>query len=291
MKMMTKFSTNRSYKNANLSDYDRIEQAIDYLSQNYHSQPDLQVLADYLRLSPFHVQRLFHRWAGISPKQFTGYLTLQYAKGLLKGSKNVLDSTLDAGLSSPGRLHDLFVSIDACSPGEFKSAGQGMTIRYGLHPTLFGLCLIAETDRGVCHLSFWQKDEIKEAHQQLSKEWKNAKIVQDQKSTKVLIQKIFEPKRGQSFKLFLKGTNFQLKVWEALLKIPKGSVISYENLAQSIQKPTATRAVSRAVAMNAVSYLIPCHRVIHKSGAVDGYRWRTVRKRAMLIWESAKKEM
>lgn len=272
-------------------DYERIEKAIDYLNQNYSEQPDLGTLARHLKLSSYHLHRLFHRWAGISPKQFIGYLTLQQAKNLLTQSKSVLNTALDSGLSGPGRLHDLFVTMDAVTPGEFKKMGKGLTLVYGIHATSFGSCLIAVTPRGICHLSFAKNPGTIQAEKILSREWKNAALVRDQKTTRVLIRKIFDSKKIKSsgaFKLFTKGTNFQIKVWEALLKIPAGSVISYENLAIALKKPTAARAVSRAVATNRIAYLIPCHRVIHKNGVVDGYRWGSGRKKSMLLWESSR---
>lgn len=271
----------------NVADYERIEKAIDYLSENYSGQPSLESLAQHLRLSPFHVQRLFRRWAGVTPKQFISFLTLQQVKALLTQSKNVLDTSLDSGLSGPGRLHDLFVTLDAVTPGEFKAMGKGLKVTYGVHPTLFGTCLIATTPRGICNLSFVR--DTAEARQELSQEWPKAELVHDPRATQVLIRQIFDSTSKQPLQLFLKGTNFQIKVWEALLKIPMGAVISYEDLAIAIKCPTSARAVSRAVATNPISYLIPCHRVIHKSGAMDGYRWNSKRKKAILVWESNRK--
>lgn len=273
--------------NFNATDYKRIEKAIVFLTRNYQEKPGLETLARHLQLSPFHLQRLFQRWAGISPKQFMGYLTLKHAKTMLTESKNILDTAMGAGLSGPGRLHDLFITMEAMTPGEFKAKGEGLTLTYGIHPTRFGPCLIATTPRGICHLSFDDALNKKEAEKELLSRWKNIRLEQDQKKTALIIKKIFGGNR-EKVKLFLKGTNFQIKVWEALMKIPGGSVVSYEDLAVSIKKPTASRAVSRAVATNNISFLIPCHRVIHKSGIMEGYRWGSNRKKAILLWESAR---
>ncbi len=268
-------------------DYLRIEKAIGFLSQQGAGHPSLDTLARALHLSPFHLQRLFHRWAGITPKQFLRYLSLQHAKTLLAASKNILEASLDAGLSGPGRLHDLFVTLEAVTPGEYKKKGEGITVTYGVHATPFGTCLIALTPRGICHLSFLTKQNTQQAIQELSKIWENAKWIKNQKTTRAVVERLLNHRSKQPISIFLKGTNFQIKVWEALLKIPSGSVISYEDLAGAIRQPTAARAVSRAVASNPVAYLIPCHRVIHKNGVVDGYRWKTERKKAMLVWESS----
>ncbi len=268
------------------TDYELIERAIDYLSRNYPDQPELGALAQHLKLSPFHLQRLFKRWAGISPKQFTGYLTLQQAKDLLAKSRSVLDTALDSGLSGPGRLHDLFVTMDAVTPGEFKASGLGLTLHYGIHPTLFGNCLIAVTPKGICHLSFDSKITKHSAVRELKSRWKNAALVRDDRKTSAVIRKIFKSGKKNRLNLFVKGTNFQLKVWEALMKVPPGAIISYEDLAAAIKNPAAVRAVGTAVGANPISYLIPCHRVIHKSGVLNGYRWGSSRKKAMLLRES-----
>lgn len=280
----------KSTRNAeqHCSDYNRIEKAIDYLNRNYPDRPNLESLAQHLKLNPFHLQRLFRRWAGISPKQFIGYLTLQQAKNLLIQSRSVLDTVLDSGLLGPGRLHDLFVTMDAVTPGEFKILGRGLTLSYGIHATSFGVCLIAVTARGICHLSFAENLSPVQAEKELSREWKNARLVRNQQATGRVVRQIFGPGTRGSLRLFLKGTNFQIKVWEALLKIPMGSVISYEDLAAAVKKPTAARAVSRAVASNPIAYLIPCHRVIHKNGVADGYRWNSRRKKAILLWEQSR---
>jgi AraC family transcriptional regulator of adaptative response/methylated-DNA-[protein]-cysteine methyltransferase len=273
------------------NDYQRMERAIQFLEANYHRQPDLKEIAQSVHLSEFHFQRLFTRWAGVSPKKFMQFLTLDYAKKLLEESKSVLDATYEAGLSSPGRLHDLFVNIEAVTPGEFKQKGVGLKISYGIHPSPFGECLLAVTERGICGLSFIENGNSKKAMQYLRANWPNARIIENRKATAPYVEKIFggAKQNGSPLKLFLKGTNFQIKVWEALLKIPAGCVASYEEIAARIGKPTASRAVGSAVANNYVAYLIPCHRVIQKIGAFGNYRWGAPRKKAMLVWEAAKK--
>ena len=282
-------------------DYSRMEQAIGFLEKNFRAQPGLKEIAESVHLSEFHFQRLFSRWTGISPKKFLEFLTLDYAKKLLEESKSVLDTTYESGLSSPGRLHDLFVNVEAMTPGEYKLKGAGLKISCGIHPTPFGECLLAATERGICGLSFIENENPKKALQYLRANWPNAPIAENRKATAPYIEKIFGNsnqngtpscgERSRTVKLFLKGTNFQLKVWEALLKIPPGCVVAYEDVAARIGKPTAPRAVGTAVANNYVAYLIPCHRVIQKIGAFGNYRWGAPRKKAMLVWEAGRKEM
>jgi len=272
-------------------DYKRMERAILFLEENYHRQPSLKEIAASVHLSEFHFQRLFTRWAGVSPKKFMQFLTFDHAKKLLEDSRSLLDTTYEAGLSSPGRLHDLFVNIEAVTPGEFKQKGAGLTIFYGLHPSPFGECLLAVTDRGVCGLSFIEKENPKKAVRYLQSKWPQAKLIEKPLVTKPYVDKIFGKSSGNGtpkLNLFLKGTNFQIKVWEALLKIPAGCVVSYEDIATRIGKPTASRAVGSAVANNHVAYLIPCHRVIQKIGAFGNYRWGAPRKKAMLVWEAGR---
>lgn len=269
------------------ADYERIERAIIYLQRHCFDRPSLSELALHLKLSPFYLHRLFKRWAGITPDQFLRYLSLQHAKQLLKSSESVLESAFASGCSGPGRLHDLFVSFEAVTPGDYKRSGEGLTIVYGIHPTVFGRCLIALTPRGVCHLSFVSELQPSRAAQLLSREWSKACLKYAPRITRPLLRTIFQSRSRHPVKLLLKGTNFQVKVWEALLRIPRGRLISYQGLAQKMGKPSSARAVSRAVAANPIALLIPCHRVIHQNGIVDGYRWKTERKKAMLVWESA----
>jgi AraC family transcriptional regulator of adaptative response/methylated-DNA-[protein]-cysteine methyltransferase len=267
-------------------DYLRIEQAILYLDNHITDQPSLEEVAASIGLSEFHFQRLFTRWAGISPKRFLQFLTKESAKELLNKSENLLDTTHQLGLSSLGRLHDLFVNAEAVSPGEYKSRGLGLTIRYGLHPTPFGKCLIGVTERGICHLSFVQASEG-DAIDGLVLDWNQAKMIEDHKSTSPLVEPIFDlSQRGKSeLRLHLRGTNFQIKVWEALLNIPAGAVTTYEGIASSIGNPNALRAVGTAVGHNPIAVLIPCHRVIRKVGEFGNYRYGTPRKKALLARE------
>ena len=274
------------------TDYHRIEKAIVYLEENFRDQPNLQELAEYTNMSPFHFQRMFKRWAGISPKRFLQFLTIEHAKKLLDENRNVLDATYESGLSSPGRLHDLFVSIDAVTPGEFKSRGTGVEIDYGIHPSPFGECLLAMTERGVCGLFFLSGGEKREAVAVLQRQWEEARLNESPQTTKPLLDQIFRPvphADPSPINLFLKGTNFQIKVWEALLKIPPGSVCSYEDVAKYLGEPAAARAVGNAVAANPVVFIIPCHRVIRKIGAFGNYRHGTARKKAMVGWEVAQR--
>jgi AraC family transcriptional regulator of adaptative response/methylated-DNA-[protein]-cysteine methyltransferase len=266
-------------------DYLRIEQAILYLENHYKDQPSLEDVAANIGLSEFHFQRLFTRWAGVSPKRFLQFLTKEGAKDLLSRSENLLDTTHQMGLSSLGRLHDLFVTTEAVSPGEYKSRGEGVTIRYGLHASPFGKCLVAVTERGICHLGFIQKSEG-DARDNLVADWKNARMIEDHKSTAPLIEPIFDVNGRGKLNLHLRGTNFQLKVWEALLTIPTGAVTTYEGIAERIGQPTASRAVGTAVGHNPIAVLIPCHRVINKVGRFGNYRYGAPRKMALLAYES-----
>jgi len=269
-------------------DYLRIEQAILYLENHYKDQPSLEELATNIGLSEYHFQRLFTRWAGVSPKRFLQFLTKEGAKELLDRSENLLDTTHQIGLSSLGRLHDLFVNTEAVSPGEYKSRGDGVTIRYGIHPTPFGKCLIATTERGICRLGFVQTSEG-DAIDNLVADWKQATMIEDYKSTAPLIKPIFDLqyglRRDEPLRVHLRGTNFQLKVWEALLQIPIGSVTTYEGIAERIGKPSATRAVGTAIGHNPIAVLIPCHRVIRKVGEFGNYRYGTLMKKALLARE------
>jgi AraC family transcriptional regulator of adaptative response/methylated-DNA-[protein]-cysteine methyltransferase len=273
------------------TDYARIEQAILFIESNFRSQPALEEIAAGVGLSPFHFQRLFRRWAGVSPKRFVQYLTANHAESLLRESRNLLDVTDEAGLSSPGRLHDLIVTIHGVTPGQLRAGGAGLTIRFGIHPSPFGACLIAMTDRGICGLSFIQPDEREEAITALAHRWSEATLRERSGATRPVVERIFAASRKPAdapFDLFVKGTNFQIKVWEALLTIPPGAVASYQEIARRVGAPAATRAVGTAVGQNPVSYLIPCHRIIRKSGAFGNYGGGVTRKKALLGWEAAR---
>lgn len=269
-------------------DYLRIEQAIQYLEKHANSQPELSEIASAVGLSEYHFQRIFSRWAGISPKRFLQFLTKEGAKELLAQSENLLDTTYEVGLSSLGRLHDLFVATEAVTPGEYKSGGAGVTIRYGLHDTPFGKALIGTTERGICHLGFVGKSEG-DAVDTLVTSWPQAIMIEDFRATAPLVEPIFDlSQRGNKpLRLHLRGTNFQLKVWEALLRIPPGAVTSYEGLAAQAGRPGASRAVGTALGRNPIAVLIPCHRVIRKLGEFGNYRYGSVRKKALVGWEAA----
>ena len=272
--------------------YQLVERAIQYIEVNVHRHPELDEIASAIGLSEYHFQRLFTRWAGISPKRFMQFLTKEHAKELLAHSENLLDTTHQVGLSSLGRLHDLFVNTEAVTPGEYKSHGAGLTIHYGLHLTPFGKCLIATTERGICHLGFVQTSEGN-AIDNLVADWKQANMIEDYKTTAPLIARIFPDretgsvfdKPDQRLSLHLRGTNFQIKVWEALLNIPTGTVTTYEHIAAQIGNPNAFRAVGTAVGHNPIAVLIPCHRVISKAGEFGNYRYGSARKKALLARE------
>ena len=270
-------------------DYRRIEKAIRYIEDQYKNQPTLRQIADHVGLSEFHFQRLFTRWAGTSPQRFMRYLTKEYAKQQLATSSNLLDATYEAGLSSPSRLHDLFVTYEAMTPAEFRALGAGVTLRYGIHETPFGTCLIAITERGITDLRFLDETlSIEVLLARLKSEWPQASYIHDEAGTLPYIEQLFSANSSKNnpLPLVLRGTNFQIKVWEALLRIPLGRLVSYDDVARSIGQPTASRAVGTAIGSNRIAYLIPCHRVLQKSGGLGGYRWGTPRKQAMLAREA-----
>lgn len=277
-----------------MNDYERIAQVIRFLDERRAEQPDLMALAARAGLSPFHFHRLFSNWAGVTPKDFLQCLTLSRAKQLLRDGESVLDAALESGLSGPGRLHDLCVNLEAASPGELKSGGAGWTIFFGFAKSPFGNCLIAESPRGICHLSFFENENEKSALDELQREWPNATLKRKDSVAEKLAKKIFERPgdfNSQSpLRAFVRGTPFQVRVWRALLKIQPGSLTSYKRLADSIGKPTASRAVGAAVGQNPLAYLIPCHRVIHETGLFGNYHWNPIRKRAMIAWESLARE-
>ena len=272
------------------SDYRRIEQAIIYLEEHALEQPSLEEVAEHIGLSPYHFQRLFKSWAGVSPKRFLQYLTIENAKNLLRDSFSVLDTALDVGLSGPGRLHDLFVSVEAMTPGEFKSQGKDLHISYGFHATPFGECLLASTPRGICSLAFVDPETRSAALNELLTNWREATLIENQNAGKDAVKMIFGQKQNLSqapLKVLLRGTNFQVKVWEALLRIPEGAVVSYGSLADAIGHPGAHRAVGTAAGHNPIGYLIPCHRVLRANGEIGGYHWGAIRKKAILAREAA----
>jgi AraC family transcriptional regulator, regulatory protein of adaptative response / methylated-DNA-[protein]-cysteine methyltransferase len=266
------------------ADYRRIEKAIGYLEAHHEDQPELELVAKEAGLSPSHFQRLFTAWAGVSPKRFLQALTLAKARKELRGGASVLDATYAAGLSSPSRLHDLFVVHEAMTPGEYKALGQDMTIRYGHVPTPFGEAAVLLSDRGICGLAFVQ-DDPEAAVDELMAHWRLASFVEDTPTVARALSSAFGPHRAGPVPIVMKGTPFQLKVWEALLCIPEGETASYDQVAAAIGHPGAVRAVGTAIGDNKIGYLIPCHRVLRKTGAITGYHWGPERKRAMLAWE------
>ena len=268
------------------TDYALIETAIHFIESHQRQQPTLKEIAKSVNLSEYHFQRLFTRWVGISPKRFLQFLTKENAKGLLENANSLLDVTYKTGLSSPGRLHDLFVQTEAMTPGEYKHKGAGLIIRYGSHPTPFGQCLLAATERGICSLSF---DSEKKALSNLHKDWRQATLVEDVAHTWTFVEQIFSPTKegGTPMSLDLRGTNFQIQVWEALLRIPVGQIGTYQGVAVAINQPKASRAVGNAVARNPIPMLIPCHRVIRATGEFGNYAFGSARKKAILGWEMA----
>lgn len=277
------------------TDYARIEKAILFLEENYREQPSLDQLAAGLHLSKYHFQRMFSRWAGISPKRFIQLLTLNHAKTLLENSRSVLDTALDCGLSGPARLHDLFMAVESMTPGDFKKKGQGLTIRYGWHASPFGEYLLALTGKGICALSFVEPAGRAATLEALRGSWNCARLVESEADTRQAAQRIFSTESqvigesaGSLPRLHLRGTDFQINVWRALMHIPPGAAASYQDVARLIDNPNAARAVGRAVGDNPVAYLIPCHRVIRRAGGFGGYRWGTARKKAILAWETSR---
>ncbi|HAA92654.1 MAG: 6-O-methylguanine DNA methyltransferase [Rhodospirillaceae bacterium] len=270
------------------ADFATVEKAIHWLTDHYTEQPSLDELASELGMDSFKLQKLFSRWAGVSPKKFVQYLTLEHAKDCLAASDSVMEASFDAGMSGPGRLHDLFVTIEAMTPGEWKRPNNKVEISYGWHSSPFGNCLIAATDRGVCGLAFELGAGRRATEENLFAPWKGASLGEDRGATAVYADRAFAA--GGDVPVMLHGTSFQLKVWEALLKIPPSKLVSYDGLARAIGKAGSARAVAGAVARNPVSWLVPCHRVIRATGVISGYRWGSPRKRAMLAWEAASAE-
>lgn len=269
-------------------DYARMERTLWFLHENADAHPSLSEIARVAGLSPYHFQRVFARWVGVSPKRFLQFLTKEHAKVLLANA-SVLDAALGAGLSGPGRLHDLFVQCEAITPGEYKDAGRGLRIDYGFHATPFGEMLVAVTARGICRLAFVQ-DGRAQLLTDLRQSWPGAKLSSDPAATRAPIDALFaHTRRDRPLSVLLRGTNFQIQVWQALLDVPAGAAVSYETLARNIGRPQATRAVASAVAQNALALVIPCHRVIRKIGECGGYRWGPDRKRLLLAWESARR--
>jgi AraC family transcriptional regulator of adaptative response/methylated-DNA-[protein]-cysteine methyltransferase len=274
------------------SDYDTVRRVIELITLDYRDQPSLDSLAEKLGQSPTQLQKTFTRWAGLSPKAFLQAVTLDHAKRLLRlDDLPLLETSIEVGLSGPSRLHDLFVTHEAMSPGEWKAKGGGLTIRYGFHPSPFGVALVMVTDRGLAGLAFNDAGDEKASFEDMAGRWPNASFVEDFQATTPYALRIFESDQwsnDQPLRVVLIGTDFQVRVWESLLKIPFGKAVTYSDLARDIGQPTASRAVGAAVGRNPISFVVPCHRALGKSGALTGYHWGLTRKRAMLGWEAGK---
>ena len=279
-------------KEKELANYDRIAEAIGYIKTNFKAQPGLEELAENIHLSTYHFQRLFTDWAGVSPKKFLQYITVEYAKKMLKEDKATLfDAAFESGLSGTGRLHDLFINIEGMTPAEYKNGGRNLCINYSFAESPFGNILVASTSRGICYLSF-ADDEIQALHA-LQNKFPNASYRQmvDLLQQNVLYIFTHDWSKLHEIKLHLKGTEFQLKVWEALLKIPMGRLSTYGSIASQLEMPRASRAVGSAVGDNPVAFLIPCHRVIQSTGVFGQYHWGGIRKTAMIGWEAAQTDI
>lgn len=281
----------RECMDSKVSDYQRIASAIRYIGQHAQKQPSLDEVAAHIGLSSWHFQRLFSRWAGVSPKRFLQYVTVESAKRCLEESAPILETAFAVGLSGPSRLHDLFVHAEAVTPGDWKSSGRGVELRWGIHESPFGYCLLAQSPLGICSLQFLDEDSscpdpesaAAGALSRLERKWSNASFNRDEKAGAPIIAEIFGTRSpGCAFSLHLRGTNFQLKVWQALLAIPEGRITSYGRLAEAVERPGAARAIGTAVGDNPIAWLIPCHRVLRETGDFGGYRWGLERKRAML---------
>ncbi|MDO9417879.1 bifunctional helix-turn-helix domain-containing protein/methylated-DNA--[protein]-cysteine S-methyltransferase [Pararhizobium sp.] len=274
------------------TDYETVCSVVELITGDYRDQPSLETVARELGQSPTQLQKTFTRWAGLSPKAFLQAVTLDHAKRLL-GQEDLplLETSFEVGLSGPGRLHDLFVTHEAMSPGEWKARGAGLTIRYGFHPSPFGIALVMITERGLAGLAFNDAGAERANFEDMTSRWPNAAYVEDSAATAAYAERIFDPRQwqpDQPLRVVMIGTDFQVRVWEALLKVPMGRVVTYSSIAGDIGQPTASRAVGAAIGRNPISFVVPCHRALGKNGALTGYHWGLTRKRAMLGWEAGK---
>ncbi len=271
------------------ADYDIVRRAIAHYRGNWRSQPEIETVAHAAGVTPTELHHLFRRWCGLSPKAFLQALTLSHARDMLRSSASVLETAYEVGLSGPGRLHDLFVTHEAMSPGEFKSGGEDLTISYGFHPCPFGTALVMTTSRGLCGLGMADPGKEASALRDMKSRWPKATFVQDQGATAPAAQRIFDPKlwrKDRPLRVIMIGTDFEVRVWDKLLKIPMGQAATYSGLAEKVGSPRGARAVGLAVGKNPICFVVPCHRVIGKSGDITGYHWGLTRKRAMLGWEA-----
>lgn len=270
-------------------DYTAVRQVLSFLSENWRDQPSLEEIARQAGMEPTRLHKLFTRWAGLSPKAFLQAITLDHARGLLENSATVLDTAYEVGLSGPGRLHDLFVTHEAVTPGDYRSRGEGLTIRYGYHPSPFGTALVMATERGLAGLGFADPGEERASLEDMCNRWPRAAFEEDTAFTAPLASRIFDPHEWQPetpLRVVMIGTDFEIRVWESLLRIPLGKATSYSDIARHLDKPKAARAVGAAVGRNPISFVVPCHRVLGRTGGLTGYHWGLTRKRAILGWEA-----
>ena len=272
-------------------DYERIRRIVAFISERWREQPSLEDIAAHVGLSTTHVHHLFRRWCGLSPKAFLQAITLDNAKALLADSASVLDTTYELGLSGPARLHDLFVTHEAMTPGDYKAGGAGLTLRVGYHPSPFGEAILVATERGLAGLGFVDGGDRAAALADMQRRWPKAAYVEDEAATAPLARRIFDPlswRPEQPLRVVLIGTDFEVRVWQTLLRVPLGRATTYSDIASRIGKPSASRAVGAAVGKNPISFVVPCHRVLGRSGALTGYHWGLTRKQAMLGWEQGR---
>lgn len=274
-----------------VADYERVRRIIAFITERWRDQPSLEAIADHVGLSTTHVHHLFRRWSGLTPKAFLQAITLDNAKALLADSASVLDATYELGLSGPARLHDLFVTHEAMTPGDWKAKGQGLVLRYGFHPSPFGEAILVATDRGLAGLGFVDTGDRAAALADMQRRWPKASYVEDAAATAPLAARIFDPtlwRPDRPLNVVLIGTDFEVRVWRTLLRIPMGRATTYSDIAGKLGKPTASRAVGAAVGKNPISFVVPCHRVLGRSGALTGYHWGLTRKQAILGWETCR---
>jgi AraC family transcriptional regulator of adaptative response/methylated-DNA-[protein]-cysteine methyltransferase len=272
-------------------DYERIRRIVAFISERWRQQPSLEDIAAHVGLSTTHVHHLFRRWCGLSPKAFLQAITLDNAKALLADSASVLDATYELGLSGPARLHDLFVTHEAMTPGDYKAGGAGLTLRVGFHPSPFGEAILVATDRGLAGLGFVDGGDRPVALADMQRRWPKAAYVEDEAATAPLARRIFDPlswRAEQPLRVVLIGTDFEVRVWQTLLRVPLGRATTYSDIASRLGKPSASRAVGAAVGKNPISFVVPCHRVLGRSGTLTGYHWGLTRKQAMLGWEQGR---
>jgi AraC family transcriptional regulator, regulatory protein of adaptative response / methylated-DNA-[protein]-cysteine methyltransferase len=271
------------------SDYEVVRRAIEFISRRWREQPSLEAIAAHVGRKPLSLQRLFTRWAGLSPKGFLQAVTLDHARGLLADSASVLDATYELGLSGPARLHDLFVTHEAMTPGAYKARGEGVVVRYGFHPSPFGTALVMITEHGLAGLAFADEGGERAALDDMRSRWPRATYAEDSAATAPYVRRIFDPETWRAdrpLRVFMIGTDFEVSVWETLLKLPLGKATTYGDIAAHLGKPSAARAVGTAVGKNPISFVVPCHRVLGKDGGLHGYHWGLTRKRAILGWEA-----